>query len=160
GLLAAQGVFNPWILIPLVTIAAILGDNVGYWFGAKVGIRLFLKPDSRFFHKEHLRQAQLFYEKHGGRAIFLARFVPIVRTFAPIIAGIAKMDYRTFVAWNILGAFAWATCITAAGYFLGERFPIIEQYMTWIILAIVVVTLIPIIRELYKQYRNFDQETV
>jgi membrane protein YqaA with SNARE-associated domain len=93
GLLASTGLFNPWILIPLVTIAAILGDNVGYWFGNKVGIKLFTRPDSKLFHQSHLRAAQHFYEKHGAKAIFLARFVPIIRTFAPIVAGIASIQH-------------------------------------------------------------------
>ncbi len=154
GILAAKGIFNPWILIPGVTIAAILGDNAGYWFGNKVGIKLFTKPDSRFFHQEHLRRTQHFYEKHGAKAIILARFIPIVRTFAPIVAGIASMNYRTFMICNFIGAFAWATGITSAGYFLGERFPIIQEYLIFVILGIVFLTILPIIRESYKHYRD------
>lgn len=153
GILASQGIFNPYILIPLVTIAAILGDNAGYWFGAKVGIKLFVRPDSRFFKREHLAQAQHFYEKHGAKTIVLARFIPIVRTFAPIVAGIARMNYRKFILFNILGAFLWATCITAAGWLLGERFPVIEEYITLIILGIVAVTMIPVFREAWKAYK-------
>ncbi len=156
GLLAAKGVFNPWILIPLVTVAAILGDNTGYWFGNRIGIKLFQRPDSRFFHKDHLRLAQDFYEKHGAKAILLARFVPIVRTFAPIVAGVASMNYRTFVTYNIVGAFAWATCITSLGYFLGDRFPIIQEYITPIVLLIVLATVAPIAWEMWKQYRSRD----
>ena len=87
GLLASQGIFNPWILIPGVTIAAILGDSAGFWFGKKVGIRLFLRPDSRWFKHEHLQRAEVFYEKYGSRTILFARFVPVIRTFAPIVAG-------------------------------------------------------------------------
>lgn len=153
GILASQGYFNPYILIPLVTIAAILGDNAGYWFGAKVGIKLFTRPDSRFFRHEHLAQAQHFYERHGAKTIVLARFVPIVRTFAPIVAGIANMNYRVFVTYNLLGAFLWATCITAAGWLLGERFPIIEQYLTPIIILIVFLTVIPVFREAWRARR-------
>ncbi len=154
GLLASKGVFNPWILIPGVTIAAILGDNVGYWFGAKVGIKLFERENSRFFKKSHIQQAHDFYEKHGAKAIVLARFVPIARTFVPIVAGIASMNYRVFMVCNFLGAFLWATCVTAAGYFLGERFPIIQEYITYVILAIVFITLIPVARETYKEYKK------
>lgn len=150
GLLASKGVFNPWILIPLVTVAAILGDNAGYWFGAKVGIKLFERPDSRFFNKAHLRAAHDFYEKHGARAVILARFIPIVRTFAPIAAGVAEMNYRLFVLCNIAGAFLWATCVTSLGYFLGERFPIIQDYMTPIVLAIVFLTMVPVFQEIWK----------
>jgi membrane-associated protein len=159
GLLASKGLFNPWILIPTVTIAAILGDNAGYWFGNKIGIKLFTRPNSRFFHQEHLRTTQHFYEKHGPKTIVLARFVPIVRTFAPIVAGIASMNYKKFMAYNLLGAFLWATCITFAGYYLGERFPIIQDYITYIVFAIIFVTLIPVFWETYKGIRDRDLET-
>ena len=150
GLLASQGIFNPWILIPLIAIAAILGDNVGYWFGAKVGIKLFLRPNSRFFRHEHLVRAQHFYERRGAETILLARFVPIIRTFAPIVAGIAGMNYRKFVIYNIIGAISWGSGITFLGYYLGGRFPFVEQYLTPIILAIIIVTTIPLVREMWK----------
>lgn len=158
GLLASKGLFNPWILIPTVTVAAILGDNAGYWFGNKIGIKLFTRPNSRFFHQDHLRQTQHFYEKHGSKTIVLARFVPIVRTFAPIVAGIASMDYRKFMAYNLLGAFLWATCITFAGFYLGERFPVIQDYITYIVFGIIFVTLIPVFWETYKGIRDRDLE--
>jgi membrane-associated protein len=154
GLLAAQGVFNPWILIPTVTVAAILGDNAGYWFGNKVGIKLFTRPDSRFFHQEHLRKTQHFYEKHGAKAIIMARFIPIVRTFAPIVAGIASMNYRVFMICNLIGAFAWATGVTTLAYFVGERFPIIQEYIEFVILGIIFLTLIPLFIETYKSYKR------
>ncbi len=154
GLLSAQGIFNPWILIPTVTVAAILGDNAGYWFGNKVGIKLFTRPNSRFFHKEHLARTQHFYEKHGAKAIVMARFIPIVRTFAPIVAGIANMNYRTFMICNFIGAFGWATGVTTAGYLLGERFPIIQEYVEFVVLGIILVTLTPVIWEAYKSYKN------
>lgn len=153
GLLASKGIFDPKILIPLVTLAAILGDNVGYWFGKKVGIKLFTREDSRFFKQEHLRKAQHFYEKHGPKAVVIGRFIPVIRTFAPIVAGIASMNYKKFLLYNIVGAFLWATCITSAAYFLGERFPIIEQYISVIIIGIVIVTTLPIFWEVYKQYK-------
>jgi membrane-associated protein len=161
GLLAAQGIFNPYILIPTVTIAAILGDNAGYWFGNKVGIKLFNRPDSRFFHQDHLRKTQQFYERHGAKAIILARFIPIIRTFIPIVAGIASMNYRIFMICNLIGAFLWATGITIAGYLLGERFPIIKEYIEVVIIGIIIFTLIPLFRELYKSYKagDFDRTT-
>lgn len=159
GLLAAKGIFNPWILIPTVTVAAILGDNAGYWFGNKIGIKLFTRPDSRFFHQEHLRKTQHFYEKYGTKAIIMARFIPIVRTFAPIVAGIASMNYRKFMICNLIGAFLWATGVTSAGYFLGERFPIIQEYLTFVVLAIIAITLMPLFWETYKQYRDRDIPT-
>ena len=154
GLLASKGLFNPWILIPLVTLAAILGDNAGYWFGAKIGIKLFTRPDSKLFHQDHLRTAQHFYEHHGAKAVILARFLPVVRTFAPIVAGIARMNYRLFLLCNVAGAFLWATCVTALGYFLGSRFPIIQHYITPIVILIVVLTMIPVITEIWKANRS------
>jgi membrane-associated protein len=150
GLLATQGLFNIWILIPLLTVAAVGGDSAGYWFGHTVGVSLFFKKDSRFFKHEYLEQAKDFYEKHGVQAVILARFVPIVRTFAPIIAGIANMRYRTFLAYNVAGGFLWAAGIAFAGYFLGRRVPFIEHYITPIILVIIVASLVPIFWELRK----------
>lgn len=150
GLLASQGYFNEWILIPLVTIAAILGDNTGYWFGNKVGIRLFLRPDSRFFKHEHLERAKEFYDKHGALAILLARFVPIVRTFAPIVAGVVKMRYSTFVFYNIAGALAWGSGVTFLGFYLGERFPLVEKYFMLVVLIIIVLTTIPLAMEFFR----------
>ncbi len=157
GLLASQGFFNPWILIPLVTIAAILGDNVGYWFGAKVGVRLFLRPNSRFFRHEHLKSAKDFYDKYGSRAIFLARFIPIVRTFAPIVAGVVGMKYRTFLTYNILGALTWAAGVTFAGYFLVKQFPSIQDYLSLIILGIIFVTTIPIFVDVWRRYKTIPE---
>jgi membrane-associated protein len=154
GLLASQGYFNPWILIPLVTVAAILGDNAGYWFGAKIGYKLFLRPDSKFFKHEHLERAKIFYDRYGTRTILFGRFVPIVRTFAPIIAGVVKMHYPTFAVYNVVGALAWATGITTLGYLLGEKFPLIEKYFMLAILIIVVVTTIPLVWEVIKQHRE------
>jgi membrane-associated protein len=152
GLLSSHNVFNVWILIPLVTVAAILGDNTGYWFGNKVGIKLFLRPNSRFFKHEHLEQAKDFYDRHGAVAIMLARFVPIVRTFAPIIAGMVNMRYRTFVFYNILGAVAWGSGVTFLGYFLGERFPFVERYLLVIVLVIIVATTVPLIFEFARRH--------
>ena len=154
GLLASQGFFNPWVLIPLVTVAAILGDNVGYWFGAKVGRKLFERPDSRFFHQEHLRKAEQFYERYGSKVIFLARFIPVVRTFAPVVAGIARMRYRTFFFYNVLGALVWATGVTSAGFFLGRQFPFVERYLTLILIVIVVTTLAPLVWDFYRRSRD------
>jgi membrane-associated protein len=150
GLLATQGLFNIWILIPLLTLAAVLGDSAGYWFGNRVGVSLFFKKDSRFFKHEYLERAKDFYEKHGVQAVILARFIPIVRTFAPIIAGIANMRYRTFLAYNVVGGFLWAAGVAFLGYFLGRRIPFITGYITPIALIIIIVSLIPILWELRK----------
>jgi len=154
GLLASQGFFNVWILIPLLTVAAIIGDNTGYWFGAKIGVQLFLRPNSRFFRHEHLEKAKEFYDRHGGRAVFLGRFIPIIRTFAPIIAGVVRMHYRTFVLYNIAGALTWAAGVTFAGFYLGSRFPFVEKYLSFIILAIIVVTTIPLVLEFLKRKKE------
>ncbi len=149
GLLAGQGFFNPWVLVPLVTLAAVLGDNVGYWIGSRYGIKLFLRPDSRFFKHEHLERAKEFYEKYGRQAVLFARFVPIVRTFVPIVAGVVQMNYRTFFIFNIIGALAWAAGVTTLGVFLGN-IPFVEKYFTLIVLGIIAVTCIPIAREYWK----------
>jgi len=151
GLLASQGFFSIWALLALIVVAAVLGDSTGYWFGAHVGVRLFLREDSRFFRHEYLQQAKDFYDTHGVVAVFLARFIPVIRTFAPIVAGIVKMRYRTFLMYNIAGAFVWGAGVTFGGYFLGQRFPFISLYLTPIVLLIVAVTLIPIFWKLYRE---------
>ncbi len=156
GLLASHGIFNVWILIPLVTSAAILGDNAGYWFGAKVGIKFFERPDSRFFRQEHLLRAKAFYDHHGFLAIVLARFIPIVRTFAPIVAGIVHMRYQTFVVYNIAGALLWGSGVTFLGFYLGEKIPGIDTYLTPIIGAIIILTCIPLAREYFKQRKKIS----
>ncbi len=157
GLLASQGFFNPWVLVPGVTIAAILGDSIGFWFGRKVGYRLFLRPDSRFFKHEHLQRAEVFYEKYGSRTILFARFVPVVRTFAPIVAGVANMRYRTFLTYNVLGAVLWAGGVTSLGYFLGTKIPGVERYLTLIILGIIVASSIPLMVETWRAQQNQDR---
>jgi membrane-associated protein len=154
GLLASRGFFSAWILIPLVTLAAIFGDNAGYWFGNKVGVSLFFKEDSRFFHHRHLETAKAFYEKHGVQAVMLARFIPVVRTFAPIVAGIVNMRYRTFVVYNVVGAILWGSGVTFLGYYLGEKLPFVATYLTPIVLVIVVITLLPLVWELRKKTRK------
>ncbi|TSC85538.1 MAG: membrane-associated protein [Parcubacteria group bacterium Gr01-1014_8] len=150
GFLASQGFLDIRIIVPLVAIAAILGDNVGYWFGAKVGVRFFEKPNSRFFKQEYLERTKRFYAKYGTRTIFFARFVPIVRTFAPILAGVANMDYRTFMFYNMLGGALWASGISYLGYTLGEVLPQTADYIEFVVLAIIFVTTLPLAREFWK----------
>lgn len=157
GLLAGQGFFNPWILVPLVAFAAIAGDSVGYWFGARYGVRLFLRPDSRFFKHEHLERAKAFYDAYGKQAVLFARFVPVVRTFVPIVAGVVGMQYRSFITYNILGGLAWAAGVTLLGVFLGNV-PFVEKYFTAIILGIIVVTCIPVAREYWKARQTQSKE--
>lgn len=144
GVLASANVFNVLILVPIVGAAAILGDNVGYWFGAKIGIRLFSRPDSRFFKQSHVDRTRIFFEKYGTFTIIFARFVPIVRTFAPILAGVGSMNYRLFFIYNVIGASLWACGVTLAGYFIGSRIPNIETYLTPIVLVIIAITCIPL----------------
>lgn len=157
GLLASRGLFDPWILVPLVAAAAILGDSAGYWFGARFGIRLFLRPDSRFFRHEHLERAKEFYEKYGRQAVLLARFVPIVRTFVPIVAGVVRMRYPLFLSYNVIGGLAWAAGVAVLGYYLGN-IPFVERYFSAIILTIIFVTCLPIAWEYWKAYRAAKEE--
>jgi membrane-associated protein len=145
GFLASTGFFSLPELIIICSIAAILGDSVGYMFGRRVGRRLFLREDSTFFKKKHLEAAEAFYEKHGSKTIVLARFVPIVRTFAPIVAGISDMHYRRFVTFNIIGGILWAGGVTTAGYLLGHAIPPgdVDKYLLPIIVLLVVIPGLP-----------------
>lgn len=143
GFAASQGYFNIVILTTLFFISAVLGDNVGYAIGKHTGHRIFKKKDSILFHQDHLLRANLFFEKHGGKTIILARFLPIVRTFAPVLAGVGKMKYRTFFAYNIIGAVLWAIGVTLSGYFLGRAVPGIDQYIVPIIVLMILLSFAP-----------------
>jgi membrane-associated protein len=143
GFLASQGFLNIWLLVPVIFVAAVTGDSVGYAFGRKVGPRLFKREDSRFFRKDHLLKAERFYAEHGGITIVLARFMPIVRTFAPIVAGAGKMNYPTFVFYNVLGGAIWTLSMTVGGYFLGKLIPNVDKYLLPIIAAIIVLSVLP-----------------
>ena len=139
----SQNYLNLWILIGIVFVGAVLGDSVGFTFGYRVGRKLFRRENSRLFNKENLVKAQGFYERHGSKTIVLARFVPIIRTFAPIVAGIGKMNYRTFIAFNVVGGALWAASVPMAGYYLGMFIPNIDKYLLPIIAVIIVVSAIP-----------------
>ena len=150
GFLISQDIlqFNIHLAVLIVFVAAILGVNLGYAFGKRVGPRLFSKPNARFFKQEYVEQAQTFYDKYGGKAIVLARFIPVVRTFAPIVAGIGNMNYRRFLFYNVLGAFLWAVCLTYLGYFLGAwleqmGFHNIDEILLPLIIAIVFISVLP-----------------
>ena len=147
GLLASQGILNIWVLLIFVPVAAILGDNFGYWFGAKVGPKIFSREDSFFFHKHHIERTREFYAKYGVKAIVIARFVPVVRTFTPVLAGVGQMPYRTFMKYNILGGLLWSVGMLLLGFSLGSVVPNIEHYILPIVLAIIVISFMPIIRE-------------
>jgi membrane-associated protein len=143
GFLASEGYLDMPQLILVCVVAAILGDAVGYTFGRRVGRRLFERPDSRFFKKKHLMAAERFYEKHGGKTIILARFLPVIRTFAPIVAGLGNMQYRRFFVFNATGGLLWGGGVTLAGYLLGNTIPDIDRYLIPIILVIIVISVLP-----------------
>lgn len=154
GFLASQGFFDIWLLAPMTFIAAILGDSVGYTFGHKVGKKLFQKEESVFFHKKHLLRAQKFYEKHGGKTITIARFLPIVRTFAPIVAGMGDMQYKKFLFYNVIGAFLWAVFIPVAGYYLGSIIPGVDKYLLPILGVIIILSILPSVIHLIKENKT------
>jgi membrane-associated protein len=143
GFLASQGYLSVAQLIPLLFIGAVLGDNVGYAFGKKVGPRIFKKENSLLFHKDNLKKAENFYKKNGPITIVIARFIPIIRTFAPIVAGVGKMNYRTFFIYNIFGGLLWTSALTLAGYFLGKTIPNIDKYLLPIIALIIIISVAP-----------------
>ncbi len=172
GLFAAAGKLNVWLMWVLLFVAAVIGDAVGYYSGRKVGPAVFSRPKSRFFNPKHLQKAHAFYEKHGGKTIILARFVPIVRTFAPIVAGAAEMSYRQFAIYNVVGGFAWVTSMLFAGYFLGglvEQFVrsvfgvegfLLEDHIDKVVIVVVFLSILPIIFEYIKARRERKNEEV
>lgn len=149
GTLAGGNFLNIWIVYFSLLIAAILGDTVNYWIGHHLGLRVFSKNNSKFFKKSYLEKTSEFYEKHGGKTIILARFVPLIRTFAPFVAGVGRMHYRTFLTYNLIGAFLWVTSLTFAGYFFGQ-IPLIKDNFEYVVIGIVVISLFPVIIEFVK----------
>jgi membrane-associated protein len=155
GFVASQQLLNIWILIIGSFICAVVGDNVGYTTGYRFGRKLFSKEDSWLFHKKHIVKTQKFYQKYGKKTIVLARFVPIVRTFAPIVAGLGAMHYRTFMSYNLIGGFFWTFGITFLGFFLGKSLPPeqVDKYLLPIIGLIIVASLLPSIFHLIQENR-------
>ncbi len=154
GFLASQGVVGlSWLLVGAI-VAAIAGDSVGYAFGRRVGPKIFTREESFFFNKKHITRTQAFYEKYGKKTIVLARFVPIVRTFAPILAGVAGMNYRTFIAYNVGGGLAWVTLFVLGGFGLGALLPDAEKYLSLIVIAIIALSLAPAIWHLWRERRS------
>ncbi len=143
GFLASQGLLDIWQLSLLTAAMAVVGDTTGYLVGRWSGKTLFTRPDSRFFKKKHLMKAHEFYERHGGKAILLAQFMPIVRTFSPVTAGIASMNYVRFAAFNVIAAILWGFCIPWAGYFLGTRIPDVDRYLLPIVALIIIASIAP-----------------
>jgi len=157
GLLASRGILNEFILVPGLFIAAVLGDQVGYWFGAKTGPLIFNRENSLLFRRKNLLAAKAFYEKHGGKTITLARFLPFIRTFAPIVAGAAEMNYKRFVMFNLLGGFLWAICVTLLGYGLGKAFGNIEgidKYFTLLVIAFFFIPGLPTLIHLWNDNKD------
>ena len=142
GVFAAAGKVNIWTLNALLIVAAIAGDTAGYWFGRRVGPALFKRPKSLLFNPDHLHRAHDFYEKHGGKTIIIARFMPVIRTFAPIVAGMGEMQYRRFLSFNVFGGLFWVISMTGIGYFLGQ-IPGVREHIEVVIIIVVFLSILP-----------------
>ena len=149
GLLASQGFLPFWIMLPGVIIAAIVGDSVGYAFGKKIGPKIFTKENSWFFNKKYVEKSAAFFEEKGGSSLILARFLPIIRTFTPIMAGVGQMEYKKFIMYNSIGGFIWAGGALTLGYFLGRVVPNIDHYLLPIVIIIIIVSFIPGLFEIF-----------
>ncbi len=147
---------NIWYLMPLVFVAAVLGDNVGYWFGRKAGPPLFKREESLLFKPKNLLAAKAFYDKHGGKTIILARFMPFIRTFAPIVAGAVDMHYQSFLVYNTVGGLLWGVGVTVAGYVLGSLIPpdVLDKYFLLIVIVVILLSVLPAAWHLWKQNRE------
>ncbi len=143
GLFAAKGDLDIWVLNVTLSLAAVAGDTVGYWIGAKTGRRIFTREKSLFFAKDHLLRTRAFYEKHGGKTIIIARFMPFVRTFAPVVAGVGEMRYRRFIAYNVFGGIGWVASMTLIGYWLGQMVPDIDKHIHKVVAVVIFLSLLP-----------------
>jgi len=160
GLLASRGTLNLPLIMVGCAVAAIAGDQVGYLIGRRAGPAIFKRPESRFFHQKNVERARAYFDKNGPRTIILARFVPVVRTFAPVVAGVGQMDYRKFVTYNIVGGVLWGSGVTAAGYALGETIPDIDKWLLPIIGVIVMVSFVPVALEVLRMRRESKADRV
>ncbi|MGH7875107.1 MAG: VTT domain-containing protein [Candidatus Binatia bacterium] len=151
GLFAARGDLNVFYLIVGLSLAAIVGDTVGYKIGARTGPKLFSRPDSLLFNRKHLISTKEFYERHGPFTIVIARFVPIIRTFAPVVAGIGAMEYRRFLAYNVMGGMGWVLVTVLGGYFLGQLVPNIHDHLHKVIAIVIVLSLLPAIIKIARE---------
>ena len=151
GLFAARGDLNVVYLILVLSLAAIVGDTVGYNIGARTGPKLFSRPDSLLFNRKHLISTREFYERHGPFTIVIARFVPIIRTFAPVVAGIGAMEYRRFLAYNVVGGIGWVLVTVLGGYFLGQMVPNIHDHLHKVIAIVIVLSLLPAIIKVARE---------
>jgi membrane-associated protein len=159
GLLAAGGLVAPlWVLLVLLPLAAIAGNLVGYWIGRKAGPAVFSRPDSKLFRAEYVDRSQAFFERNGTRTILLARFVPIVRTFATVMAGASRMDLRRYTVNSVIGGFAWAAGVTLLGYWLGQV-AVVRNHVELFILGIVALSLVPVVTEVLRGRRRAGQQS-
>jgi membrane-associated protein len=153
GALCGMGALQLELLVPLLVLAAFSGDNTNYWIGRLVGVRLLSRPNAKLIKRDHLDKTHAFYEKHGGKTIIFARFLPIIRTFAPFVAGIGLMRYRLFLLFSALGGVAWITSLAVAGYFFGN-IPLVKNNLTLIIIGIIVITLLPALLEFIRHRKQ------
>ncbi|WP_323745616.1 DedA family protein [Arthrobacter gandavensis] len=156
GLLVATGAvqINIWVLILLIALSAFAGDQMGYLIGRKAGPVVFNRPESRFFHQENVDRAEAFFARHGGKAVVLARFVPVIRTFTPVVAGVGRMHYATFIAYNAIGGAVWALSVTLLGYILGDRVPFVRDNLDLIFLGVIGLTLVFVLAGLFRPGRR------
>ena len=153
GTLCGMDALQLQCVMPLLMLAAFSGDNTNYWIGRTLGLRLFERASGRFIKREHLDKTHAFYEKHGGKTIIFARFMPIIRTFAPFVAGLGLMRYRLFVLFSALGSFAWISSLTLTGYFFGN-IPVVKNNLTLIVVCIIIISLLPAILEFFRHRKS------
>jgi len=149
---AARGALNPWLIFGLLAFAAVLGDTANYWIGHRIGARAYT-GEIKWIKKEYMERTHAFFEKHGGKTIFLARFVPIIRTFAPFVAGVSRMSYGFFFRWNVIGGITWVATFTLLGYFFGN-IPFVQKNFELVIIAIILISVVPAITEAIKARRE------
>jgi membrane-associated protein len=154
GLVAAAGVLNIWWINVILIVAAVVGDSVGYAIGARLGPALFTREKSLLFNPRHVERTREFYARHGARTIVIARFVPIIRTFAPVVAGVGRMEYRRFLTYNLAGGMGWVVSMTWTGYLLGSLIPNISQYVHVVVAIVIVLSCLPIVFELQRARRR------
>ena len=160
GLMGGTPIFdvNIYLLVSTVIISGILGNFVGYFFGKKTGPVLFRRDDSFFFKKKHVKAAEEFYNRYGGTAIVLGRFVPVIRTFVPIMAGVVNLDFKKFVIYNVVGSIAWVVSMIFSGYFLGRLFPGLQNNLEYIVITIIIISMIPVVLTYLKEHRRSKSE--
>jgi membrane-associated protein len=154
---AARGALNPWFMFGLLAVAAVIGDSVNYWIGHSIGQRAYT-GEIKWIKKEYMERTHAFFEKHGGKTIFLARFVPIIRTFAPFVAGVSRMSYGFFFRWNVIGGISWVAVFTLLGYFFGN-IPFVQKNFELVILAIILISFVPAVMEALKARKEMRANT-